>query len=68
MVETNQGNWGYAIVGMTTVMVILAIVFVSARVATRIWISKSFWWDDVTIILALVRINRECSFLKYLRS
>ena len=51
----DEGNWGVPIVALTAFFLALVILFLLLRIITRIWIVKSFWWDDFTIILAVVR-------------
>ena len=51
----SKGDWGPGIIGVTTVLEIFVLIAIVLRVCTRVWIVKSFWWDDFTIILAVVR-------------
>lgn len=57
---TNEGNWGHPIVALTAFFLVLVILFLVLRILTRVCIVRSFWWDDVTIILAVVRSLRPC--------
>ena len=52
-----QGNIdkGPAIIAATCVVVGLTIIVVALRLVIRIWIIKSVWWDDWTILFAIVR-------------
>ncbi|KAG6986669.1 hypothetical protein G7Y79_00074g098660 [Physcia stellaris] len=49
-----QGNWESPINGLTTFFLVLVILFLLLRLFTRIFIVHAFWWDDFTIILAVV--------------
>ena len=49
-----EGTWGDGIVAITIITVGISAIVVALRTATRTLVSKSFWWDDVTIILAVV--------------
>jgi len=53
----DQGHWGPGIVWIVGVLIGLVIIICLLRVYTRIWIVRSFWWDDLTIILAVVRCS-----------
>ena len=55
MAASDQGNWSHGIVAITTVLQVLVIVITILRIVTRVRIAHSFWWDDVTIVLAVVR-------------
>ena len=48
--------------GMTIAMLSFATIFVSLRFLVRIYIVKSVWWDDWTILFALVRFMRSLCF------
>ncbi|MCJ1451381.1 hypothetical protein MMC28_001717 [Mycoblastus sanguinarius] len=50
----DEGNWGHSIVALTTFFIILVFIALVLRIVTRVWIVKSFWWDDFTIILAVL--------------
>ena len=50
-----EGNWESPINGLTTFFLVVVILFLFLRLFTRIWIVRAFWWDDFTIILAVVR-------------
>ena len=50
----SEGSWGPAINGLTISFLALVILFLCLRIITRVWIVHSFWWDDFTIILAVV--------------
>ena len=52
-----EGNWGNGIIGLAAVCEGLVLIFFALRIYTRIWIAKAFWWDDFTIILAVVRCS-----------
>ncbi|MCJ1347138.1 hypothetical protein MMC31_005359 [Peltigera leucophlebia] len=47
-------NRGTAFLVIALFFTILAFIFVSLRIYTRIWITRAFGWDDGTIILSLV--------------
>ena len=49
-----EGNWESPINGLTTFFLVLVIIFLLLRLFTRIFIVHAFWWDDFTIILAVV--------------
>ncbi len=51
---TDQGNWGYPINVLTTFFLVLVILVLCLRIFTRVWIVHAFWWDDFTIILAVL--------------
>ncbi len=48
-------NLGPGVVGTVIVLVTLSIIVVALRFVVRIRIVKSVWWDDWTILFALVR-------------
>lgn len=48
--------------GMTIAMLSFSTIFVSLRFLVRIYVVKSVWWDDWTILLALVRFIRSLYF------
>ena len=52
-----QGNIdkGVGIIAATCVIVGLTVIVVAMRFAVRVWITKSVWWDDWTILFAIVR-------------
>ena len=54
MATVDEGSWGPAILGLTIAFLILVILALFLRIITRVWIVHSFWWDDFTIILAVV--------------
>lgn len=49
-----EGNWGQPIVALTAFFLGLVILVLALRIFTRVWIVHAFWWDDFTIILAVV--------------
>ena len=51
--DGNQNRTG-PIIGMMIGALILSCTFVALRMFTRFFILKSVWWDDWTIVLALV--------------
>ena len=51
-----------ALMGMTIAMLSCSTIFVSLRFHVRIFIVKSVWWDDWTILFALVRFMRFLCF------
>ncbi|KAI4204686.1 MAG: hypothetical protein LQ350_001001 [Teloschistes chrysophthalmus] len=48
---------GPGIIASTTVLVAVSAIVVALRVATRWWIVKSIGWDDITIVLAVMRLR-----------
>ena len=60
-----EGNWESPINGLTTFFLVVVIVFLLLRLFTRIWIVRAFWWDDFTIILAVVRVLPDPSLLLF---
>lgn len=54
----SQGNIdkGPAIVTVTCVIVGVTAIIVALRLAVHVWITKSMWWDDWTILFAIVRL------------
>lgn len=50
-----KGHWGPSIIGILASLNALVIIITLLRVVTRVWIVGSFWWDDLTIVLATVR-------------
>ena len=54
MATVDEGSWGPAILGLTIAFLVLVLLALSLRIVTRVWIVHSFWWDDFTIILAVV--------------
>lgn len=50
-----KGHWGPSIIGILASLNALVIIITLLRVITRTWIVCSFWWDDLTIVLATVR-------------
>ena len=55
---TDQGNWGYAILGLTIAFLVLVLIFLFLRIITRVWIVHQFWYDDAAIILAVVSTSQ----------
>ena len=51
---SDQGNWGYAILGLTVAFLVVVLIFLFLRIITRVWIVHQFWYDDAAIILAVV--------------
>ncbi|KAG8529629.1 uncharacterized protein KY384_005109 [Bacidia gigantensis] len=47
-------NLGPAMLATTAVIVGLTTIVVALRLAVRIWITKIFWWDDWTILFAIL--------------
>ena len=56
---SHQGNWESPINGLTTFFLVLVIIFLFLRLYTRIFIVHAFWWDDFTIILAVVPAHHQ---------
>ena len=53
-------NSGPAILIATFVVAGLSTIIVALRLSVRVWITKSLWWDDWTILFAVVRLRLEC--------
>ncbi|KAL8867038.1 MAG: hypothetical protein Q9174_005922 [Haloplaca sp. 1 TL-2023] len=49
-----EGNWGPPIIILTAVFLFLVLVVLALRIFTRVWLVHAFWWDDFTIILAVL--------------
>ncbi|KAI4125962.1 MAG: hypothetical protein LQ338_003988 [Usnochroma carphineum] len=49
-----EGNWGQPMVALTAFFLALVILVLALRIFTRIWLVHAFWWDDFTIILAVL--------------
>ncbi|KAL8700169.1 MAG: hypothetical protein Q9201_005589 [Fulgogasparrea decipioides] len=49
-----EGNWGQPIVALTAFFLAIVLLVLAARIFTRVWIVHAFWWDDFTIILAVI--------------
>ena len=47
-------NIGPGFAAATTVLVGVSVIFVILRLVTRIKIVRSLWWDDYTIVFAIV--------------
>ena len=54
MGTSDEGNWGYPINVLTTFFLVLVNVVLFLRIFTRVYIVHAFWWDDFTIILAVL--------------
>lgn len=50
-------NRGTSFLVVTLFFTILALIFVSLRIYTRIWITRAFGWDDGMIIFSLVSFS-----------
>ncbi len=48
-------NKGPAIVVALIVIITVTPIVVALRWSVRIWITKKVWWDDWTILFAIVR-------------
>ena len=56
-----------ALTAMTIAMLSFSTIFVSLRFLVRIYVVKSVWWDDWTILFALVRFMRSrCVSTKFI--
>ena len=51
-----------ALMGVTIAMLSFSTIFVSLRFLVRIYVVKSVWWDDWTILFALVSFMRSLCF------
>ena len=51
---------GLSIVITTCLIVGFAAVVVALRWSVRVWITKKVWWDDWTILFAIVRPYPHC--------
>lgn len=49
-------NWSATLITVQIILVVVAGLFVTLRCYIRLLISGSFGWDDVSIIVALVRL------------
>ncbi|KAL8713683.1 MAG: hypothetical protein Q9220_002209 [cf. Caloplaca sp. 1 TL-2023] len=49
-----EGNWGQPIIALTAFFLAIVILVLALRIFTRVWIVHAFWWDDATIILAVL--------------
>lgn len=49
-----EGNWGTPMAVLTAVFLGIVIFVLALRIFTRIHIVHHFWWDDFTIILAVL--------------
>ena len=49
-----EGNWGTPMAVLTAVFLGIVIAVLALRIFTRIYIVHHFWWDDFTIILAVL--------------
>ncbi|KAL8728430.1 MAG: hypothetical protein Q9166_005392 [cf. Caloplaca sp. 2 TL-2023] len=49
-----EGNWGPPIIILTAVFLLIVLFILALRIFTRVWIVHAFWWDDFTIILAVL--------------
>ncbi|KAL8805859.1 MAG: hypothetical protein Q9200_005257 [Gallowayella weberi] len=49
-----EGNWGPPIVILTAVFLVIVLFVLALRIFTRVWLVHAFWWDDFTIILAVI--------------
>ena len=49
-------NKGPMIIIVTATIVGVTAIVVALRLAVRIWITKAFWWDDWTILFAIVSL------------
>ena len=52
---------GTTIIAATCVVVGVTVIVVALRLAVRGWITKSLWWDDWTILFAIVRFSPNSS-------
>lgn len=50
-------NKGLGVIITTSIIVRLTAVVVALRWSVRLWITKKVWWDDWTILFAIVRQN-----------
>lgn len=50
-------NKGTSFLIIALFFTILALMFVSLRIYTRIWITRAFGWDDKLIILSIVTFS-----------
>ncbi|KAI4177643.1 MAG: hypothetical protein LQ343_000106 [Gyalolechia ehrenbergii] len=50
----DKGNWGQPIIALTAFFLAIVIIVLALRIFTRVWLVHSFWWDDATIILAVL--------------
>ncbi|KAL8957260.1 MAG: hypothetical protein Q9193_005420, partial [Seirophora villosa] len=50
-----EGNWGQPIIALTAFFLALVLIVLALRIFSRVYLVHAFWWDDATIILAVVR-------------
>ncbi|KAI4091187.1 MAG: hypothetical protein LQ344_004300 [Seirophora lacunosa] len=50
-----EGNWGQPIIALTAFFLPLVLIVLALRIFSRVYLVHAFWWDDATIILAVVR-------------
>lgn len=63
MADADCGDWGTSIIAITALLEALVLVIIALRIYTRIWIAHAFWWDDFTMILAVVSYHAwSCDF------
>lgn len=55
--QLRQGSRGPALVGVQVVMMCLALISVTLRFVARRMSAAGFWWDDWTILAALVCVH-----------
>ncbi|KAG8531786.1 uncharacterized protein KY384_003422 [Bacidia gigantensis] len=58
---SDEGNWGPGIIGLAATCEGLVLIFISLRIYTRVWLAKAFWWDDATMIFAVLGTTIGCS-------
>ena len=46
---SDEGNWGYAILGLTIAFLVVVLIFLFLRIVTRVWIVHQFWWGTCVI-------------------
>jgi len=44
-------------VGIVTTFFLISLLFFLARIYTRIWIIKLFWWDDAVLLIGMVGLG-----------
>ncbi|KAL9011856.1 MAG: hypothetical protein Q9173_003345 [Seirophora scorigena] len=49
-----EGNWGQPIIALTAFFLALVLIVLALRIFSRVYLVHAFWWDDATIILAVL--------------
>ncbi|KAL8987237.1 MAG: hypothetical protein Q9177_003536 [Variospora cf. flavescens] len=49
-----EGNWGQPIIALTAFCLALVLIVLALRIFSRVYLVHAFWWDDATIIFAVL--------------